>query len=414
MKKDKITDREYHYLTSNDQLDEIIKGGLINSSQVLIGSFNNQSRFLLNDGTLAIVTHHQPVELYNILSNSSAGDTGLLNNTMTFYLGEGHAQIGFNCSQCDQGTAHNKFYDLNSKVGKSDVPFFPYPGWQKSYISFDLSNDQANAVFTAISDIYDASEKGEYKYIELIHNCVALLTDVYKSSGLPHHFSQYFKDDELLNQADSDTTMTAYTHRFYYVSNHTDPSRAGIKEFVKSIFGSNYTESWDYNKHKIEGLDYCGIRCKNIDFEEAQNWPVVLNRINEVKEIRKTVYPELLNISYSLHNQENRSFTISDLEALTYYLINKNITYENLYYTYVLKHELEIARLFQNKPEGAYIIDTIEESVQGYCWGLIQEASNDDSLSHLCTCEAYFSPSPIDSTLLPISSSGEVQSHTEP
>ncbi len=385
MKTDKITGRGYHYLTNDQQLSDLIKGGLIDSNQVLIGSFNNQSRFLLNDGTLAIVANHQPTELYNVLTNSTATET----NSMIFYLGDGHAQIRFNCSHCDQGAAHNKFYDLNSKVGKSDTPFHKGELGQKSYINFPLNDQQANQVFSAISEIYDASEKGTYKYVELIHNCVALLTDVYKNSGLPHHFSQYFTDEELLEEISSDTGVTAYTHRFYYAGNYVDPDRTGIKDFVESKFGNNYTESWYYNKYDAVGIVYSGIANTNIDLDKAQDWPNILSKISEIKETRKTTYPELVKISSKVHAQGN-DITNSDFEKISDYLIDKKITYKDLYYTYVLKHELEIARIFQDKPEGKQIIDNlIENAVHEYCE--VPDQAQTTDLEHLCVCSGEIS-----------------------
>ena len=224
---------------------------------------------------------------------------------------------------------------------------------------------------------------GEYKYIETIHNCVALLTDVYTQSDLPNHFSLYFTDEELLDfdENPSETTIPAFVHRFYYTGNQIDPDRAAIKEFMLATFGNNYAKNW------YMGV---GISQMEVDLEKAQDFPKIIERIEEAKAIRQLVYPELINITSTVHNQ---TATSSDVKALSNYLINRAITYQDLYYTYVLNHELEIAKLFSNTPAAPAIIKTADDFLYDYCSEFEYSLNNDlsglqDDLSHHCWCAA--------------------------
>jgi hypothetical protein len=211
IQKDSITDRQYYYLSNSDQLDKLISSNSVNTNQILLASFNGQIRFLLNDEALVIVEGQTFEQVRNHFPIDAI-------NNMTFYLGDGHAAIGFNCGKCDEGNSHNKFYDLISKVGESDTLFYsessPNYIMAGPNITFFLSDHQANTIFSTLTYLHNESERGNYKYINVIHDCVSFLTDVYKQSGFPYHFSSYFMDEELLSLPDSSTTITAYVHRF--------------------------------------------------------------------------------------------------------------------------------------------------------------------------------------------------------
>lgn len=144
IKQDSITDREYYYLNSNEQLGNLISLHSINISQILLASFNGQIRFLLNGETLVIVEGQTLAQMQDYFLNN-------VTSNMTFYLGDGHAAIGFNCSQCDESKPHSKFYHLLSKVEMSDtIPFDSFSMISMMIgpnITFSLNAAQENTVF---------------------------------------------------------------------------------------------------------------------------------------------------------------------------------------------------------------------------------------------------------------------------
>jgi hypothetical protein len=114
---------------------------------------------------------------------------------------------------------------------------------------------------------------------------------------------------------------------FYYIGNYVDPDRAEIREFVLSTFGSNYVANWKVfnlsypiQNSPLIGNETCrfgGISEMEVNLTQAQNFPNILKKVEEVKAIRQEVYPELFNIIFQVHNQ-----TLSQSESQS--LINYN------------------------------------------------------------------------------------------
>ena len=102
----------------------------------------------------------------------------------------------------------------------------------------------------AISELYKLEADGKYKYISEVHDCVSLLTDIYKDAGFAGHFSEYVTETELFKDI-KELAPTAYLHREHYAGKEfTIPHRNDVREYMKLVHGDDYAIKWDEIRHK--------------------------------------------------------------------------------------------------------------------------------------------------------------------
>jgi hypothetical protein len=373
LKKDVKSGTNYYHLKNGEELPQAIVDG-IDASQpenFLIATYNNQTRFLLNNGTLVISDNPDAISVYRqvmekVASSALFNAHELEGNLLTFYLDVNHAQMRFNCRNCENGGSHDYFYEIVNGFTKGNAPFNTLQtNWNGSTmvmdchipgeaLSFYLSDIQAAQVYGALSEIASLSQQGKYTYVELIHNCVSLLTDVYNKAGFNQHFSNYLLPEELL--VDSDVKPTALVHQKYYNEDHLHPFRFEIEKYVKSVLGENFSD-----RDRWHELQY-----KLVDIDKANAHPIMAEVIKEIYQIRKEVYPNLIADSLKVFNVDEKSAqSIAPKIAST--MVDGPIFYINLFYTYVLKHELAIQNAFKDEPYAQSISPSLGANIHSYC-----------------------------------------------
>ena len=350
------------YSASNDESFNFLShSSLVNNTELLFASFNDQIRFLLNDGSLAIATNISDAVREKIVQK----------NYLSFYFGSGHAALELNCQSCENEKPFNKFYDLNGPVGVFDklsdiMGFHEYAkNYRKEHgirskeytLKLFLNDAQAVRSFSALDNINEMAKAGEYKYVYELHNCAALLVDIYQDSGFPHHLSRYLTNDELMiDDNDSVRLLPAYRFHYTYPDSYLHPDREKVDHFVKTTI---------LNKYKYDALvkerGYAIKVYENIDLEEAKKSPFITSVIEEIKETRQVIYPEL--VERSSHLMRHCDITEVEKKEILESYLNKNITYKDLYYEhYVPKHILEMMKFFEKTPYQG--IDIIQQ----FCW----------------------------------------------
>jgi hypothetical protein len=388
----KDIEQNIYNITSESELLAIVNTGLVNKENFLLSSFcvanasaipwyrnreadqewlfvcKGELRFLLNEASLVITTNITSDQVYNSLENYMPH-----NNNLTFLLGVGHSAIKLECNSCDNGKSVHKFYDLNGDLLISDYAPMSGGGYK---LEFFLDDEQADRSFSAISNIYAMSKVGRYKYVAFMHNCVSLLVDVYKDSGFPHHLSQYLRNGEILRK-DLDI-FYAFTYRFYYTypDNYLDSYRDKVKNFVKLTIHERLEEFKEDEAFKSLFNESLGMFAqfhlwmhKDINIDLANKDQFIFARIAEIKEIRKSTCLEFIEFSSLLPS--NKGITSHELNEITQYCLDRNITYDDLYYAYVNKHLLNIMRLFSDIDNYPH-----EDFIKHYC----------HELSHISHC----------------------------
>ena len=352
------------YRTSNDEsFNSLSHSSLVNNTELLFASLNDQIRFLLNDGSLAIATNISDVVRNKIVQQ----------NYLTFYFGSGHAALELNCQFCDNEKSFNKFYDLNGPVAVfdklSDIGGFENSlhtelynkkhdiRWEEYELKLFLNDEQAVRSFSALDNIHNMAKTSRYKYVPVLHNCASLLVDTYQYSDFPHHLSQYLTNDELMIDGnDSVRYLPAYRFYYTYPDSYLDPDRKKVKHFVKTTILNKYQDDDMVKKY--------GYACKvyeTVDLEEVQKNIFATSRIEAIEETRQAVYPELVERSSRL--MRHHDITEVEKEEILESYLSANITYEDLYYEhYVPRHELEMMKLFEKTIYQG--IDIIQE----FCW----------------------------------------------
>jgi hypothetical protein len=343
-KVDKATGREYFVVGQNEKID--FSDQDVNRDNLLIGSFNNTARVLMNNGTLVVYENKDPVELYASLTNNQTDASELNYNFMRFYIWGDHAVFEINCRACDNGKPMHKFVDLISKVSveidptesvfpdyfssrtprcdelnyferallKPEITTNMNPKDFNNTIKILLTDTQANRVSNVINQILELEKQDNYTYVAWSHDCVSLLTDVYRMSGFDRHFSEYLTDEELFESPkfDESTSGKAYLHRSHDFSYQADPSRKAVTEFVKSQEGENFANLWFY-----------GIFRKVVDKSKLLNNPELLKRYNDAQETKNKILPALIDDFLKMKNitltAEQLTILLNDMLPVTYY-----------------------------------------------------------------------------------------------
>jgi len=349
----------------------------------------------LADGSLALFNNISVNDLFNKITTSKNINTDfqvseLNENYLSFYLGTGHAQIELNCKTCDDSKEHRYFYDLNNRMGKQETPFFGpkdknfSDDWYaiNNYtpagglpLKFHLNNNQAKKVLATLNNLYTLSQNGEYKYVDIIHNCVSILTDVYIGAEFSNHYSNFFKDEELID-AHTDTHPTAFIHRFHFVKDHLHHNRKDISKFIKSVHGENYQDKWGPQWDSSTNKYGKGIKDDYINHELAKNNSAITSIIEEINSIRENYYSKLinhnLNIFKDCHNLDQ-----TQIDSLVSSLIKKPITNYDLYYTYVINHEVDMYEIFSYKAYSFQLFEPLSEQIAEICYDIINKDYTD-------------------------------------
>lgn len=185
---DSITGRKY------------INSDVVSYNASFIASYNGETRFLQEDGTLVKVN-----QMPSIVSD----------NILTYYLGFGHAQIKLECESCNNGESYDFYHDLNGVLGNSTESFSATDTDRPLIIYLD--DNQAEKIFESLLKIYELEQNKQYKYITLFHNCVSFLYDLWNISDInPYPFTYLLTDTELFKDSSEDIGMNAFTFNDYY------------------------------------------------------------------------------------------------------------------------------------------------------------------------------------------------------
>jgi hypothetical protein len=376
------------YRASNDESFNFLShSSLVNNTKLLFASFNDQIRFLLNNGSLAIATNISDAVREKIVQQ----------NYLTFYFGFGHAALELKCQSCDNGKSFNKFYDLNGPVGVFDK-LSDIAGIYDEYNESDkatyklrlfLNDEQVSRSFSALNNIHDMAKAGKYKFVSDLHNCVSLLVDTYQDSGFSHQLSQYLTNNELMNDGNASVRLLlAYRFHYMYPDSYLDPHRKEVKVFFKTSIAKKYKDDSEVKEYE----DFQKIY-DNIDLEEAKKDSFIASRIEEIYKTSQEVYPELVELSS--HFIRNQGITeIMKQEILDYYL-NKNITYIDLYYEhYVPKYQLEVMKLFENTIyQGIDVIQQLcmRHREHSYCKRSLSAEANSSDIDYTPVEEIFLS-----------------------
>lgn len=349
LKRDVITNREYIVMDGGDPS---------NYNYEFLASYKDELRFINEEGKLV---------------RMKGADFAPSANVLEFYLNLGHTYLKLECESCDNDGPHNFFYDFADTITKGTeiAPYYLdslYGKHDPAPLKVYLSDAQADMVFATISNLTDLAAAGKYKYVSGIHDCVSLLTDVYKQSGFPGHFSDYHTDYELLKGLVEG--KTAFNHRYYYpsYSEVIHPFRSEISAFIKSIYGDNYHTAWhqcmttDDRDCRSLGIESGGISGASIDYQKASLDPIISNIVNDVMHIRKEVIPKIVETSLSVWSGYH-DFSPS-MQSHIDRMINAPITYYDLHYTYVLSHVLNEGDMFKDKPYAKSVIPLYEEKIK--------------------------------------------------
>lgn len=317
VKFDKKTNREYVSVNSTENYE--FSADALDRNNLLIATFNNSARVMTNSGTLVLFENQNPVELYRMLANNKTQADELNSNFIKFYAWASHAVFEIYCRSCDNGKPLHIFVDMIGEVKVSEDPttaflfdYFSSPnpkfGWYQppsisrtnsetnttttmniqdfDTLKFHLTNDQVLQVNNSIERIIQLQKKESYSYVNWSHDCVSLLTDIYRYSGFPRHFSEFLQDDELFlsKKFDVDTSGKAYLHRYDDFSYKHDPKRKSVSEYMRDTEGENFGQNW-----------YSGIHNKVVDKSKLSKYPQVLERYNEAQESNNKILPLLIS-----------------------------------------------------------------------------------------------------------------------
>lgn len=381
-------ERNYIHLNGIEAINQELIAQTNIDDKFLIGHYNNQSRFILNDGTLLVVSNATPQELFSYLTTNLPKNYG--QNKVRFNLANYHASINIKCAACYNGKPTNKTYDFSSSIRKEDNYLQDPPINLHPILDIYLTEDQSLKVWNTLEKLYNESNVDEtYKYVNLIHNCVAFLTDTYKQSGFNGHFSQFFIDKELLETKHPDTSIPSIVQRYYYPAQYLEDDRPKISKFVRSILQEKYHDKWQ--EHLNEKLD----------LEKALAENFIAEKLNEINETRKEYLPGIIRESLN-YSEIKSELNENDYELITEYMMTRPLDYNDLYYTYILKHQVKIMEIFKDTIYYEKIIKWFEDDSGFIC--------NDDnnpapsSFDRICTmwcqtqeenlssCDKYLSP----------------------
>jgi hypothetical protein len=402
---DKTTGREYIVVGQNETID--LSDQDVNRDNFLIGNFNNAARVLMNNGTLVVYENKDPVELYTSLTNKQTAASELNYNFMKFYVWGSHAVFEINCRACDNGKFMHKFVDLIGKVSVNIDPTEPFMtdyfrfttprcsesnSFQRDLLKPELTTDmnpkdletikilltdsQANSVSNAINRILELEKQDNYTYVAWSHDCVSLLSDVYRMSGFDRHFSEYLTDEEIFESTkfDESTSGKAYLHRSHDFSYQADPSRKIVTEFVKSEEGENFANLWFY-----------GIFRKVVDRSKLLNNPELLKRYNDAQETKNKILPALISDFLKMKNitltAEQLTKLLNDMMPVTYY---------DLYYYKSAEQIYNMLQEYKNSTVASKLFNL--DSGASYGLGLLQsrcqnEVTQDQALEKFNECQ---------------------------
>jgi hypothetical protein len=343
IKKDPITGRKYLFVTKEENIN-LHTLLTLETDNLVIASFDGHARILTKHGKLVIFENTPATELIQAINEEKA-------NKVNFYLGNGHAIIDIDCQNCNDGNKHYQIYDFNGKLFKSNTRPSIGAIETRNALTFYLNDAQAEIIFNKLEELYHLSSIGEYEFVHTIHNCVSLLTDISNQTNIIEHFSKYYTDTELLKGIGDDTAAYAFIQRSYQIADYLEPNRNTITEFMKKAYGKDFGSKWIAHTTIIgdQVIHSKGLGNEDVDFEKAKNFPEILKIIETVKADRQEILPELIKIAF--HNNSKFNWVTEDeINKILNYNLNQNITYHELYYNYVLRHEIAIANQHKDQP----------------------------------------------------------------
>lgn len=370
----------YYHLKNGEILpQEIIDGIDVSQPEnFLIATYNNQTRFLLKDSALAIVESNDAMKMHGDIleqfGHSALSITQQMqHNNLTFYLDPGHAQVEFNCRSCEKGELHSYFYEIVNNLTKSKNPFCTGNSyWFNNHekrcshvpgnpLQFYLTDEQAIRVYDTISTLFSLASQDKYTYVKFLHNCVSLPMDIYSKSGFDHTFAHYLLDEELLGN--SEVGETALIYKRYYTDDYLDPRRKKVEEFCKAVLGDDFADHWHHNDRDGKSLP---IKYLPVDLKQAKANPLIADLLHEISQIRKEIYSPLFKESLKIWGVDDKKHA-AILDKAVKNMIEAPINYNDLFYTYVIKHEFAIQNAFKDEPYASSLLPLFGDSLEGIC-----------------------------------------------
>ncbi len=311
---DSITSREYCNLSGSEKINGQLVD-LVDKNNFVLATYENTTRFLLQDGTLVIVKSN-PESLYRTVLPEVVQEVS--NNFISFYLHGAHAQIKVSSG------ASVQYYDLEGNVRKKDVflstsaHVFSNESEIGPPLILRLNGEQFDKVSSAINEL---SSNAKYKWAPVDQNCVRFLSDVSHKS-LPYHFSYYLKDEELFKIGGYTGPMSFLQKSDNKHPSYYDPN----KSLVLKSFGKK---------------DYLTIKNDQFDIESNKS-DILAKRYDDLKALRSDACPKIIG----LYKGE---FTEDDINSITKLCIDRSITNENMVYPYTYSFELKNLNRFEGK-----------------------------------------------------------------
>jgi hypothetical protein len=347
-KYDRLTGRLY-YQAESDNIDQDLIDRIDFNNLILACDDKNCTKFLLQDGTMVMVQNSDPIALHaSLLPHAPANFSSsneLMENKFSLELFDIHVSMKLTCSQCDGGSPHKYGYSFepNGRISR-----FPEGSegnaTHVSTLNFLLSNDQAISIFNGISSIYKSYNEGVYKYIDYFQNCILLPLNTYRASGLPFHIAYFYTDEELIDRTFIGDQI--FQDNLYHPANLLDPNRHVASAFMKEVYGDDYADKWK-SSYLLEDGTYSELLSEQpIDLQKAMANPDVNARIDDIILMRREYYKEFTKLWSMDHD-----FTSEQIEPF----VNREITNSDLYYTYVMKYELEMHKQLKELPYYTYL-----------------------------------------------------------
>lgn len=308
---DSVTGNPYYYISTEEQLKLFSEE--VDRDDLFVGLYANETRFLTKNATLVKYTSDDIFETYDLLNINT---TQIINNSVVFDLGNGHAFINFKCGSCDNGNEHQAVYDLESKVSMT----YGYRSF-KEPLEFYLSDSKACDVFSVLSNLmHDKS----YRFINTARDCIGFLKDVSLKSGL-ENFADYFADYELIdNEIDSkaiDTKWIAFTQKHYNFPVCEVFNRKEVGLFMEETYGKDFRLNWDDLRDNI-------VNVSAIPKDSFMDY-----RIEDIKET-------FLNLFKSADIDDSKA------KKLVEVLMNESIDNDDLYYYESINYQVDLIKYF--------------------------------------------------------------------
>lgn len=178
------------------------------------------------------------------------------------------------------------------------------------------------------------------------------MVKTFEEAGFKHRLSEYFVDQELLIK---DGGVWEFIHRSYQAENIADPERSAVSAYVESVLGSDFRDTKNWHLYKKQDLD----------LEKISDNQIINNRIAEIYKIRAEYYPKI--IETILAQSERHNLTDQNITNFENMLVNRTVSYGELYYTYILKHYYQIIESFKATPQVIDLLNVFDDFVEIFC-----------------------------------------------